>query len=74
MFWSDARKNGLRGSKQYISRDKRTRGHNNPTDGETDGHDNIPIAGEMDGDGLQLELQGTMMTTELHGNEMAQQI
>ena len=61
LFWRDARKVGLGGPKQYISRNKRTRGRNNP------------INGEMDGDGLPLELQGTMINAELHGNEMVQQ-
>ncbi len=34
---------------------------------------NTLIGGEMDGNGLQLELQGTRITAELHGNEMVQQ-
>ena len=72
LFWRDARRKGPIRPRQRISEDKRTRGQNNPTDGETYGHDNIRIAGEMDGDGLQLELQGTMINAELHGNEMVQ--
>ena len=93
LFWRDARKKGLRGPKQYISRDKRTRGRNTPTEGEfgsndntlldseTNGNDNTLLAGrtegndiaptdvEMDGIGPQLELQGSMINAELHGNE-----
>ena len=85
LFWRDARSKSPRGSKQDRLGDKRTRGHNTTTDGETggngntlldgetDGNENSPADGEMDGNGLQLELQGTMITAELHGNEMVQQ-
>ena len=57
LFWRDARRKGP----------KRTRGHNNPTDGRIDGNDNTLPDGEMDGNGLRLELQGSMITAELHG-------
>lgn len=73
LFWRDARRKSPRRPRQDTSRDKRTRGRNTATEGEFGRNDNIPIAGEMDGDGLQLELQGAMITAELHGNEMVQQ-
>ena len=72
MFRRDARRKSPRRPRRGISRDKRTRGRNTPTEGNFGGNDNAPIVGEMDGDGLQLELQGTMINAELQGNEMVQ--
>ena len=67
LFWRDARRKGPIRTRQDIWEDKRTRGHNNPTDGRIDGNDNTLPDGEMDGNGLRLELQGSMITAELHG-------
>ena len=61
LFWRDARRKNARGLKQDTSRDKRIRRQNTLT------------GGEMDGNGLRLELQGSIMTPELHGNEPIQQ-
>lgn len=62
LFRRDARRKGPRGAKkQDISGDMRTRGHYTPT------------TGEAGGSGLQRELQGTMLSAELHGNGTAQQ-
>ena len=72
LFRRDARRKSPRRPRRGISRDKRTRGRNTPTEGNFGGNDNAPIVGEMDGDGLQLELQGTMINAELQGNEMVQ--
>ena len=85
LFWRDARRKGPRSPRQDILEDKRTRGHNTPTDGgvdvnddtlldgETDGNEDALTGGEMDGNGLQLELQGSMINAELHGNETIQE-
>ena len=61
LFWRDAKRKISRSPKQDILGDQRARRHNTLT------------GGEMDGNGPQLELPGTMITAELHGNEMVQQ-
>ena len=60
LFWRDARRKNARGPKQDTSQDKRTIRHNTLT------------GGEMDGNGLRLELQGTIVNPELYGSEMTQ--
>lgn len=60
LFWRDARRKNARGPKQDISQDKRTIRHK------------TLAGGEMDGNGLRPELQGTMMNPELYGSEMIQ--
>ena len=61
LFWRDARSKKSRRQKQDTLGDMKIRGHN------------TLAGGEMDGNGLRLELQGTMTAPELHGNEMLQQ-
>ena len=53
LFWTDARGKNARDPKQDTSRDKRARRHN------------TLAGGEMDGNGLRPELQGSIMTPEL---------
>ena len=60
LFWRDVRSKDPRGPKQDALKDKRTRGNN------------TLIGGEMDGNGLQLELQGSTITAELHENRLVQ--
>ena len=60
LFWRDARRKNARGPKQDTSQDMRNIRHNT-----LDG-------GEMDGNGLRLELQGTIVNPELYGSEMIQ--
>ena len=61
LFWRDVRSKKSRRQKQDTLGDMKIRRHNTLT------------GGEMDGNGLRLELQGTMTAPELHGNEMLQQ-